>query len=60
MITHSKQLDIFTDWSTDFNGISTRLGLFYAKTLGNHIHYTLIFTFLYRRFPKKIFFKFLF
>ena len=23
---------------SDFNGMSTRLGLFYAETLGNHIH----------------------
>ena len=31
----------------DFNGISTCSGLFYAKRLGNHIHYTFIFTFLH-------------
>ena len=26
------------DWFIDFNGMSTHLGLFYAKWLGNHIH----------------------
>ena len=29
----------------DFKGMLTTQGLFYAKMLGNHIHYTLIFTF---------------
>ena len=26
------------DWLIDFNGMSTRLELFYAERLGNHVH----------------------
>ena len=29
----------------DFNGMSNRLGLFYALRLGNHVHCTFMFTF---------------
>ena len=34
------------DWVIDFNGMSTRLGLFYAKKFGNRVHCTLVFAFL--------------
>ena len=33
------------DWPIDFNGISTGLGLFCAKGLGNYAHCTFILTF---------------
>ena len=33
------------DWLIDFNGMSTRLGLFYTKMLRNCVHCTVIFTF---------------
>ena len=34
------------DWLIDFNGMSARLGLFYAERLENCFHCTFIFTFL--------------
>ena len=33
-----KQLKNMVDWFTDFNGMLTGLGLFYALMLVNHIH----------------------
>ena len=41
----------------DFKVISTRLGLFYANRLGNHVHCTFISTFLFS-FIKGIFTRF--
>ena len=38
-------IDWLIDWLLDFNSNSTSLGLFYAKRLGNHIHWTFVFTF---------------
>ena len=38
--------DWLIDWLIDFNGISVRPGLHYAKKLGNHIHWSFTFTFL--------------
>ena len=40
---YNKHLEI--DWLTDFNCMSTHLGLFYALRLGNRVHCTFIFTF---------------
>ena len=34
-------------WLIDFNGISTRQGLFYVLRLGNRVHFVFIFTFIY-------------
>ena len=42
-------------WFTDFNGTSTRPGLSYAKRLGNYVHYTFIFNFLYSCFLRDFF-----
>ena len=39
-------LQIMVNWLSDFNGISTRQGLFYDYSLGNHVNCTFIFTFL--------------
>ena len=39
----------------DINGISSHLGLFYAKRLGNRIRCTFIFIFFEEMFIKKVF-----
>ena len=38
------------DWLVNFNGMSTRLGLFYAEKLWNLVHRKFICAFLYNSF----------
>ena len=44
------------DWLIDFNGISTRQGLFQAKMLENRVHCTFIYTFFGLLFHKRFLF----
>ena len=45
-----------TFWLIDFNGISTRQGLFYAKRLGNGVHFTFMLHFWHCFFLSVFFF----
>ena len=44
--TRKMRADIWKDGLIDFNGMSTRLGLFYAQKIGNRVHCTFMLTFL--------------
>ena len=43
-LIYLKKIIWLIDWLIDFNGISTRPGLFYALSSGNRVYYMFIFT----------------